>query len=364
MIGRHRFKKTYLHIGLGKTGSTSIQSDLLAQASVLESQYDLHFPRSFPQMHGFNGNHSLPLGVLYQKHPDDRKGLAARGLDTQECIDAYNTSTEQALNRGFDNTSASQLLLSAEGIGRFHKADLIDLANWLRSVSEEVLVIACLRHPVAGLSSEIQQRLHIGGILEDLYENPPFYRYIGLFDRLEAAFNRDCIILYDFAQAIKNPGGLTTEFFSHMGFDTGALFQKQPAANTSMSHEAALLLSALNKRHPILVDGHLNSERSVGDSRAFASSFSGEKYSAPAWVCSKVEELADPHLYWLERHYGMKLAGDLPANRDNHTFGGESIEATRLKQADDTLVRNSLLSLRKAGRKGARILWDKLRAWF
>lgn len=94
-------------------------------------------------------------------------------------------------------------------------------------------------------------------------------------------------------------------------------------------------------------------QRSVGDSRAFVSSFSGEKYSAPTWVCSKMEELADPHLDRMEREYGMKLAGDLPANRDNHTFGGESIEATTLTQADDTCVRNSLLSPRKAGHTGA-----------
>lgn len=362
MNGTTRFKKIYLHIGLGKTGTTSIQADLLREGRVLESKFDLHFPRSFPQLPNFDGNHSIPLRAIYHEHPDVRKRLAAQGLQTQAQIDAYNADTLRGLQQGFEKSSASQLLLSAEGVGHFRKPDLIALSEWLRSLSEQVVVIACLRHPAAALSSEIQQRLYIGDVLEDLYERPPFYRYKGLFERLEAAFPRESIILYDFAHAVRNPGGLTSEFFSRLGIDTGDLFQPKPAANTSMSHEAALLLSALNKQRPVLIDGGPNPRRKRGDSQALGA-VPGRKYIAPNHVYHKLNEQAQPHLQWLEQEYGIVLdRGTIEeSDTDHQAFSDRAIDAVALAMVDRVPVDDNWHSNIRAGSNRARRFWERLK---
>ena len=97
MSGSKRFKTTFLHIGLGKTGTTSIQADLLAEADVLESAYDLHFPRAFPPSRKFNGNHSFFLRALFQQDPETNARLAAHGLTTRALVEAYNKETRQGM---------------------------------------------------------------------------------------------------------------------------------------------------------------------------------------------------------------------------------------------------------------------------
>lgn len=221
MNSSKKFKTIFLHIGLGKTGSTSIQRQILNNADLLENKYDVHFPRKFSHSRPFDGNHSILLRAMFHEHSDVRKRLAALGMHSQESIDQFNRVTHRGLEKSFANTNASNLFLSAESIGHFRKDDVQRLEKILRGWANEIKVVACVRHPVHALSSEIQQRLNFGAVLEELYQAPPFYKFKGLFGRIEPAFGRDNIVAYDFGQAIKSGMGLTAYLFKEIGINVG-----------------------------------------------------------------------------------------------------------------------------------------------
>lgn len=344
MANDRKFHTAYLHVGLGKTGTTTIQQQLLQHAELLESRYDLHFPRNFSHEHRFNGNHSLLLRALYPDSDAARKRLAGVGLTSRRKIERYNRKTRAQLKKGFTRTSAYNLLLSAEGVGHFSAEDIHALAGWLAGIADEVKVIVCVRHPIDALSSEIQQRLNLGAVLEDLYQNPPVYRFRSLFGRLESAFGHDSIITYDFSDAVSHPGGVTAMFLSKLGIEDCAVFGRIPPTNVTMSHEAALLISALNRQRPLLSGERRNPRRRSDDIRQMKQ-IPGRKYKAPAEVYQKVRDAMLPDIEWLRDHYELELqAPQLEDGIAHDSFSQESRDYIALTLSDYALARYILLS--------------------
>lgn len=355
-----RFRTLFLHIGLGKTGTTSIQGDILRHVRWLESSCDLHYPVDFPHERQFRGNHSLPLRVMFSSQEAVRRRLAARGLVGEEAIADYNRQTRSCLEKSFAGSNASRLLLSAEGVGHFSRQDMQSLAQWLQGYADEIRVVACLLHPAHALSSEIQQRLNIGETLDQLYQNPPLYRFRSLCRRVEEAFGEEALLVYDFAEAVKHPGGVTAALFEQIGIETGGRLVKGPPANTSMSHEAALLISALNARRPVLVDGRPNPARR-GNALQRLAKIPGRKYAAPREVYDKVAAEVQDDLEWLQASYQLTLKAEYPAPQAAHdSFSEESITALALQVADQALLRHRLVAPLRWTALRARGLWYRL----
>lgn len=339
-----RFKKLYLHIGLGKTGTTSVQRDILANAKLLESEHGICYPTHFPHERHFHGNHSILLRALYSSHPDVRGRLAARGLASDEQVASYNKQTLACLEREFARSKADSLMLSAESVAHFYRPDMLALAQWLQGYADEIVVLACVRHPVHALSSEIQQRLNIGSVLEDLYARPPFYRFKSLFQRVQQAFGADSLRVYDFRDAVADQRGLTRVMFAQLGIELGEQFRPRPPSNASMSHEAALLISALNRSLPVMVEGARNPLRKANEVQRLAK-IPGRKYTAPADVYQQVVEAMAPDLEWLHEHYGLALDASYPDPGVAYdSFSEESIEAIALEMAAYSRLRYGLLS--------------------
>lgn len=355
-----KFSTAYLHIGLGKTGTTSIQQQLLQHADLLESRYDLHFPRRFPHEHRFEGNHSLLLRALYPDSDAARRRLAGLGLTSRSAIEDYNRKTIAQLEAGFAGTTASRLLLSAEGLGHFSADDLGAVAEWVAGIAEEVKVIACLRHPIDALSSEIQQRLNLGAVLEEVYENPPYYRFRSLFERLESVFGHDRIIAYDFSDAVTHAGGVTAMFLSQLGIESPEGFGKGEPANVSMSHEAALLVSALNRQRPLMNSEGRNPRRGSDDIRQIKR-VPGRKYMAPAELYEKVARAVQPDLDWLRTHYQIELkAKNVVHTAEHNSFSDESIDHIALTLSDYASLQYTLMRPLRALYLFARRLLAKL----
>lgn len=331
MSNRKKFRRVLLHAGLGKTGTSSIQTQLLNHAELLEDEYDIHFPRKFSGPQRFNGNHSSLLSFMFVDHHGAPQSHALTRFRSKEQANRYPEKIRKHFENGFTTSKASQLLISAEGLGHFSKPRLRLLAEWLSEVAEEVQLIVCLRHPLAALSSEIQQRLTLGYVLEDLYEQPPRYRFKNLFDRLETAFPESKFVVYDFAEATKSPDELIGFFYKKIGLDPKLVSQKSVRSNESMSHEAALLLSALNRAQPMLEGNTRSKLRSPGDVQGFLS-IPGENFQAPKVVYDLLEREIVDDLAWLRERYGLELESQSITHRtDYRSFSDESIQQIALR---------------------------------
>ncbi len=300
------FKRLYLHIGLSKTGTTSIQRDILENAPLLEERFDIHYPREFPESPPFNGNHSRVLRALFCEHPDAQRRLPTIGIHSDEELRAYQRGCREKLEEGFAGSGASTLLLSAESVCNFSDCDMAALAQWTACLAESVRVIACVRHPVHALSSEIQQRLRVGARLENLYRKPPYKRLRELFGRVEAQFGRENITAYSFHRALENPGGLGSEFFRQLGVESGESFTSRRTENSSISQEAALLLDALNRKVPQFIEGRANPERRRYSIQPLLS-VPGPKYRVPAEVVERAAQASHDEVTWIAETYGLDL---------------------------------------------------------
>lgn len=324
------FDTLYLHIGLGKTGTTSIQLNLLEQADLLEKQHGLHFPRDLPTGTPFNGNHSMLLRALFSKSPRVRGRLSAIGLNSDQEIERFNQNNLEALERGFAASGASQALLSAESVGHFDEEDLKDLASWGRRIAREFKLVACIRNPVHALSSEIQQRLRVGARLSNLYANPPYYKFKSLFSELEKAFGRENIIAYSFHQAAGNKAGLAAALLEELGLDVSQGLTPDGPENTRMSQEATLLLNAFNEQVPAFINGKKNPARR-GDEVQRLNRVPGRPYQAPAEVLESVREISMDDTLWLADNYGVDLRCDLPEPaRSDREFTDDALNSLAL----------------------------------
>jgi hypothetical protein len=326
------FKRTYLHIGLGKTGTSAIQEQLYQNSERLEREHDIHFPCTFGESDLFNGNHSQLLKKMFVHKGKDHSMPSAAISQASKDV----TRLHSLFENSFSHSHANQLLISAEGIGHFGIPYLELLAKWLQEFSQEIEIVACVRHPIEALSSEIQQRVKFGDVLEDLYETPPYYRFSALFERIENAFPNSTINLYTFSEATKSPKGLTGVFLQKIGVD-----MKLPVhmSNRSMSHEAALLLSALNRARPMSIGKNHKPSRAPTDVKEFMR-IPGRTFLPPPAVYEKILGPVESEVIWLKEKYGLTLeATSISSNLDYNYFSDDSIEDIALSLAKLSNIR-------------------------
>jgi hypothetical protein len=332
-----KFERVFLHIGLGKTGTTSIQGALLDGAQTLAESCDLFFPTEFNLYRPFDGNHTLYMSSLFSQHPETLRDNILKGLTSPDAAAANNQKIQKLFERQFESSTQTRLLISAEGIGHFDGEGLRRLKTWLDQIADSIEVIACLRHPMHAVSAEIQQRLTIGRGLEDLYQRPPYYGYKSLLGKLERVFSRESITVYDYAQVLQNELGSVGAFLDQIGIEDVSWVKQKKRLNQAYSYEAVLLIDALNRLRPLVVNNERNPLRSHADLYQFMQ-IPGGKYSPPPEVYATLNELISPHMAWLEENYGLVLdslnAGESAASTVPPNLSRESIDAIALQLSD------------------------------
>ena len=301
-----RFRRVFLHVGLGKTGTSTIQSYLATNAVRIKRDYDIHFPHVFDLAGPFDGNHSQLLRTISRSEVEHSSthtyfaGTKVNGmaLGAEEVRSKFDS--------GFSDSKATQLLISAEAVGHFNARQLLLLSSWLCEYSDSVVVIACIRHPVAALSSEIQQRLRFGAVLEELYEKPPCYSFRELLPRLEAAFPGSEMLLYDFEDASGSSSGVVGTFLQKIGIEEDLRGDFSGRVNPSMSQHGAMLLSALNQARSSGSAACVDEGLTRGDVAPFLK-IPGRKFQAVPRAYGRLERLVEKDLLWLEQEHGVNL---------------------------------------------------------
>lgn len=358
------FKRIYLHIGLGKTGTSSIQQELCQNTDLLAREYGIHYPCDLDNSARFDGNHSRYLSAMFPNESAPTRSVILAGLQSPQELAAHAAKIKAGFERGFAATRADRLLISAEGVGHFATPRVLKLAGWLRQFSQEIEIVACVRHPVEVLSSEIQQRLRQGFILEDLYAQPPHYNFEKLFSRMQKGFPNSRITAYSFAEAVQDAGGLASALLQKIGIDTDLPAFVPVHLNPSMSHEAALLLSALNRARPLVVDDKRSRLRSASDISAFLK-IPGRKYQAPREVCDRLARQAADDLIWLKENYGIELAlRPVASELDHNYFSPQSIEYIALGIARRAAVHDAIASPLRPAVWRLRAFSDRIRRKF
>lgn len=318
-------KNIVVHLGLPKTGTTTIQNVFHAKRQWLLEKEGLLYPSLSPNL-------TNALCTMFHQDPMAHITNKMAGY-TPEQIGVKQAEYLSALESEIGTFNWNTLLLSAEGLSNLNVPSLRRLNSWLAGFATSVRVVVCLRHPVAYTRSVIQQIMKGGTVLSELYERLPLPNFKGKLSSAAAVFGADAIQLYDFDSAANNPGkGIVAEFARLVGLSQDAASELAKAAvsdNEALSHEGVAILDGLNRIRPMFVDGSRNPARSGRELR-YISRIRGAKFALPQDVEERIRALSRADVGWLNNQFGLELYRDVfedvVAGRDRPVLSATSAE--------------------------------------
>ncbi len=318
---------------MGKTGTSSIQYNLLNNVEALE-KLGIYFPVINDDPRPFNGNHSIVMTSLFSDRALSLADNIKVGFNTEEKLHDSNQRVLKNIYEGFTETSAEKLLISAEAATHFDNKTISKMSIWLQEYCEKLMIIACLRHPEDALASEIQQQIKIGKTLEELYLEPPISPISGCLQRHFNFYGNNSLHVYDFTSALENEYGITGEFLKQINLSTEHFSIKNEFKNQSLSQEAVVLLSTLNRLRPLKVGNKLGAKRFLQDRELFFS-LQGQKYRVPKEVLIQSKQQIEQEVQWVQDRFGLRLKklSENSYTNENH-FSKESLESLVIAISD------------------------------
>jgi hypothetical protein len=249
-------RTAYLHLGLPKTGTTTIQWALYRSREAMLTAGFLYPDASV--------NHSMPLKAMFSA--DQRVAAMGwmRGGVKGQTREAIAADARAKFGAALATPGWTRLVLSAEGVSTLSAEGLRDVRDWLREHCDEVIVIVCLRQPYDWRLSVIQQHLKSGATIANeikMFGAPGTLRQT--VDRMRQAFGAENLRFLVFEEMLAHKGKLPGAFAEAIGLPPEVIkLSKGRHLNPSMSLRACLVLDRLNQKVPLFVDGKVNPWRS------------------------------------------------------------------------------------------------------
>ncbi len=222
-----------LHIGMPKTGSSSIQVTL-SSAGVIENCEYLKI--------GNEGNHSTIIYSLFTKRPELHHVHKAANRTGDE-IKEYIEKNKQRLENLLTSIRSKQYIISGEDILFLEEDELRELKKWLMQFSSQVHVIAYVRPPIAFMQSAFQQKVKEGDLRYGLTGFYPEYKK--RFEKFDRVFGQGNVFLKKFDTDFLFEGDVVLDFCHWIGISIRN--ENIVRVNESISLEAIALLYVLYK---------------------------------------------------------------------------------------------------------------------
>lgn len=222
-----------LHIGMHKTGSSSIQNTLAKQLPSSEFEY---------LKLGAEANHSTFIYNLFSDHPELYHCNIQQGLNKNQVID-NNTHNIEVLKAALNSTQADIIIISGEDISLLNENEICKLKDFLAKYCRSIQVIGYVRPPIAYMQSLYQQLVRGGNTNVRIENLIPSYRKT--FENFDKVFgNKNTLLLkYDSSSLLNKDAVL--DFCHHVGITVSP--ESVTRDNESISLEALSLLYVYHK---------------------------------------------------------------------------------------------------------------------
>lgn len=300
----------YLHIGLHKTGSTSIQATLFSnRAKLLE--------------HGVNyfaigQNHSETLHPLFSGSPLTYHLNQRHGINTKRKAERKNSATRRTLRRELEANTSPRFVISGEDLCTLSADAVTRMREELSPYAGSFRVIVYVRDPIKYINSAFQERLRNGENFAQIAAAPlsPGYMRISRYNRVFGRQNVD-IRLFEPEQFPHRD--VVADFLGALGVDPDVRGQLNVVrANEALSAEAAYLLNEIQNRYPGDRSGHPNPGRAANIVQLLRG-IPGEPFRCPPAIFSALAPVIEHQLRWLRKtlkrdvfHDSVPDAGEAP----------------------------------------------------
>lgn len=243
-------KKIIVHIGIPKTGSTSIQQNLRQNEYEIQ-KYGYNYPSckvKFPNGHIYHENHSKILFLLFKKDPEKFGEFSALNLKNK-VLRQIKTRMRESFISEIQKPGAEKVILSSEALFQLTECELQDLKSFfsthLPGCKFEILLFS--RHPVQQAASSFQQNSKAFGHSLPIVIWP----YSSVLTKFASVFSKDAISIYKYEDATEKKESIVHLLFEKIGLPK-TMIKDHDRANTSLSQEALDLLTYINSRYPMM----------------------------------------------------------------------------------------------------------------
>ncbi len=330
------YESIILHVGLHKTGSTTIQQVSAGPLREFLSDHGIAYgPFSYGDKE-LSNHGGVVTAALFE--PLDRYNANWRAglIDDPHTIKAsFATQFDKVLREPL----APHLLLSGELFSAYLRMDMVTLRDRLSEHCETLRTVAYVRNPASFYGSLLQEGIKGGhpdnvagldGLMSTRYAN------------LVEVFG-ETLEVFDFDEHVATRNGLVGAFFSELGIEEDSLVEiDNPSLNTRASLEACKIMRAINNAYPQQVDGERSSVRTPRDLVPLHS-LPGGRFSVNEYRGTPIFENVLNELDWYATTFPNAASTSLPeATQDD--WGSETLEAL-----EEHLCRLEDARLRRAG---------------
>jgi hypothetical protein len=150
-------KTIFLHVGVHKTASTTIQNTFFQECAKL-----LEAGVLYPVFKAGNiaiSNHSIPYYSLFREHPEKYHINVSCGYTNSEAINTLHEEYSRQLRGQIMGFKGETLVISGEDISHLQKDELVKLRTYFLEMTHpetSFKVVMMCRHPVSRFRSAIQ----------------------------------------------------------------------------------------------------------------------------------------------------------------------------------------------------------------
>ncbi len=229
-IKEHKRKKTLciVHIGMHKTGSSTIQHNLYTKEGKNFCYIDLG-----------EKNQSFPIGSFFVHDPVRyHRDKVRRGMNREE-IAIYNIKFDENFKKAVSSEEHDTFVLSAESISGMSKGSLTKMKAYLLRYFEEIKIVAYVRPPLSYVNSMFQQQIKSGRMKTFSIQNSA-PRYRDKFEKFDKVFGAENVSLHLFDRTKLVGGDVFLDFIERNSLEVST--DRVIEANSSLSLEALSLL--------------------------------------------------------------------------------------------------------------------------
>ncbi|MFD3302224.1 hypothetical protein [Aquipseudomonas alcaligenes] len=229
-----------VHIGMPKTGSTTLQNTFFKGISDPRVCYG-----SLP--------HPNQSGWLYSLFATNTQGyhfLEGFEINTPEKLEAFRVKTKSSLIEGFLNKKSSIEILSGEDLFHLDKDGIGRLKSFLDTYFEKTIIVAYVRPLKSFMESAFQQRVKYHG--DSSFDFKRIYHPFKNLKRYDEVFGVDNVKLLKFQPYNFPDGDIVLDFCENLHIEPMRAIQK--IANESISKEAISILFAYNFHKEVKTD--------------------------------------------------------------------------------------------------------------
>lgn len=290
-------KKVVLHIGMHKTGSSSIQKSL--------NGFDDGRVR-YARLGG--ENHSVAIYSIFSESRYEKRFFRQRGIDRAAIDSKVAVYRERLIEElGQDR---EVLILSGEDISRIPAADIPAMKAFFEARCDAVQIVGYVRDPVGFASSQFQQLVKFDTREVEI----PRPEYRARFEKFLDVFGQDAVTLRPFDRARLKDGSVVRDLMEICGI--GDADWPEQNTNESLSDTATRMLFHFNRFGPVST----GCRQAMAARKEFVTllgkAFPGPGYRFPSGIFTRAS--VDPaDLDWLRDATGIDFtAGFAPEGQD------------------------------------------------